>query len=105
MEDRPLNWQQRGRLWLRLGIRLVLAMGLVLGGMKLLPPLLSLFAPFLLALLMAAVLNPLVRWGQRRLGWSRRLLSLLVVLLIFGLLGGGVVLLVYGVGSEVVSQQ
>ena len=103
MEDRPLNWQQRGRLWLRLGIRLVLAMGLVLGGMKLLPPLLSLFAPFLLALLMAAVLNPLVRWAQRRLGWSRRLLSLLVVLLIFGLLGGGVALLVYGVGSEVVS--
>lgn len=103
MEQKPLTWPQRGRLWLRLGIRLMLVLVVVLAGAKLLPPLFSLFAPFLLALLVAAGLNPLVRWLQRNLGWSRRLLSLLVVLLIFGLLGGGVVLLVYGVGREVVS--
>lgn len=103
MENRPLTWGQRGRLWLRLGIRLMLALAAALAGMKLLPPVLSLFAPFLLAFLVAAALNPLVRWGQRRLGWSRGLLSLLTVLLMFGLLGGGVALLVYGVGSEVVS--
>lgn len=103
MKNRPLTWGQRGRLWLRLGIRLMLALVVVLAGAKLLPPLLSLFAPFLLALLVAAALNPAVRWGQRQLGWSRRLLSLLLVLLLFSLLGGVVVLLVYGVGGEVVS--
>ncbi len=103
MENRPLTWGQRGRLWLRLGIRLILVLAAVTAGVKLLPPLLSLFAPFLLAFLVAAALNPVVRWVQRKLGWSRGLLSLVTVVVLFGLFGGGVALLVYGVGSEVVS--
>lgn len=103
MEERMLNWKQRGALWLRLGIRLVLW---GLGGVaawKLLPPVLSLLAPFLLGYLMAAVLNPLVRWLQRQLGWSRGLLSLLVVFGIFGLLGVGLALVVYGMSREILS--
>lgn len=102
MEPRLLTWRQRGRLWLRLGIRSALALG-ALAALALLPPAVSLFAPFLLAFLVAAALNPLVRWGQRQLGWSRGPLALLLVVLLFALLGGTAVGLACGVGSEVVS--
>ena len=61
-----LTWRERGWLWLRLGIRLALAglalfLVLRLGG-----PMLSLFAPFVAAWVAAALLNPLVRWFQRK---------------------------------------
>ena len=79
MEREQLSWQERGQLWLRLIIRLVLAAAAVVLVAKLGPPLLSLFAPFVAALIVAALLNPAVRWLQRRLGWSRKLLSLLLV--------------------------
>ena len=103
MEYKQLTWPQRGRLWLRLGIRLALFLLAVLICVKVFPPLLSLLAPFVAALIVAAMLNPLVRWVQRKLGWSRRLLSLLILLLIFGLIGGGLYLMVYAAGSEMVS--
>lgn len=103
MQHKQLTWPQRGRLWLRLGIRLALAALAVLAVVKALPPLLSLFAPFVAAFITAALLNPLVRWVQRRLGWSRRLLSLLILLLIFALTGGALFLMAYAAGSEVVS--
>ncbi len=70
MEREQLSWQERGQLWLRLIIRLVLAAAAVVLVAKLGPPLLSLFAPFVAALIVAALLNPAVRWLQRRLGWS-----------------------------------
>lgn len=103
MERKILTWPQRGRLWLRLGIRLLLTALAVLAAAKLLRPSLSLFAPFLLAFGMAAVLNPLVRRLQRKLGWSRGLVSLVTVLVLVGLAGGALGLLIYGLGSEVVS--
>ena len=46
MEREQLSWQERGQLWLRLIIRLVLAAAAVVLVAKLGPPLLSLFAPF-----------------------------------------------------------
>lgn len=101
--QQELTWPQRGRLWLRLGIRLVLAVLAVWAAVKLLPPLLSLFAPFVAAFILAAMLNPMVRWVQKKLGWSRRLLSLLILALIFGLTGGGLTLIVYAAGSEMAS--
>lgn len=103
MERKTLTWPQRGQLWLRLGIRLLLTILTVLAAAKLLRPSLSLFAPFLLAYGMAAVLNPLVRKIQRKLGWSRGLVSLVTILVLVGLAGGALGLLIYGLGSEVVS--
>ncbi|MCI8870373.1 MAG: sporulation integral membrane protein YtvI [Lawsonibacter sp.] len=103
MRQEPLTWRQRGQLWLRLGLRLGLSVLAVLLALRLLPPLLGLFAPFVCALVLAALLNSPVRWLQRRLGWSRRLLSLLTLLLLFGLLGGVLTLLVYAAGSELLS--
>lgn len=103
MRGNALTWPQRGCLWMRLGIRLLLILLGLLAAVKLLPAVLSLFAPFLLAGGMAALLNPVVRWLQRKLSWSRSLTALVTVLLLVGLVVGGLVLLVYGLGSEVVS--
>ncbi len=90
MHREQLSWGQRGQLWLRLGIRLVGTLLAAILLWKVGRPLLSLFMPFLLALAAAASLDPLVRTLQRRLGWSRRLLSLLVLTVIFG--GAGTLL-------------
>lgn len=98
-----LTWRQRGWLWLRLGIRLALVL---LAGWLLLRfgrPVLSLFAPFVAALIAAALLNPLVKWVQRRIGWSRQVLTLLLLLLLFGLAGAALGVLVYAAGNELVS--
>ncbi len=103
MERRQLSWRERGALWLRLGIRLVLAaLGLWLL-VRFGRGLLSLFAPFVAALIAAAALTPLVTWSQRRLGWSRQVLTFLLLLLIFGLAGAALGLLLYAAGQEVVS--
>ena len=82
MKPGQLTWPQRGALWLRLGIRIVLVV-LVLWALSCFGrPLLSLFAPFIAALIVAVILNPLVRWFQRRLGWSRSVLALVILLLL-----------------------
>ena len=73
---------------MRMGIRLVLAVLLVLFFRYLVPPLLSLFMPFVLALVVSWLLNPLVRLLQKRLGLSRGFLSLLLILLAFAAVGG-----------------
>ena len=103
MEERKLSWPERGKLWARLGIRLALlaaalwllrAVGL---------PLLSLFAPFVAALITAAILHPLIRRLQRRLGVPRKFSTLLILLLLFGLLGAGIGYLGYAGGVELVA--
>ena len=103
MERKQLTWPQRGQLWLRLGIRLGLAALAVWLVIKLGRPLLSLFAPFLFALMFAAMLNPPVKNLQRLLGWNRQALTLLLLLLLFGLIGGGLALLVYAAAGQLLS--
>ena len=103
MEYRELSWPQRGKLWLRLGIRLVLTVLLILVLVWLVPPLLSLFMPFVVALVVAWLLNPLVRMIHQRIGISRKLVSFLLVLLLFCLAGGVLAYFVYAVAAEVVS--
>ena len=103
MRPGQLTWRQRGWLWLRLSIRFILAVLALVLLAKFGRPLLSLLAPFVAALVAAAVLNPLVKWFQRKLGWSRRFLTLLLLLLLFGGLGAVIGLLVYSAGNELVS--
>lgn len=103
MNNKQLTWPQRGALWLRLGIRLGLTALAVWLAIRFGRPLLSLFAPFLLALIAAAALNPLVKKLQKLLGWNRQVLTLLLLFLIFGLLGGGLALLVYAAAGQLVS--
>ena len=103
MNNKQLTWPQRGALWLRLGIRLGLTALAVWLAVRFGRPLLSLFAPFLLALIAAAALNPLVKKLQKLLGWNRQVLTLLLLFLIFGLLGGGLALLVYAAAGQLVT--
>lgn len=103
MNNRQLTWPQRGRLWLRLGLRLILTALAVWTVIRFGRPLLSLFAPFLFALAAAALLNPLVKRLQKVLGWNRQLLSALLLILLFGLIGGGLALLVYAAAGQLMS--
>ena len=103
MEEQELSWRERGRLWMRLGIRLLLTLftlaALALAG----PPLLSLFMPFVLAFVVAWLLNPLIRGIQRRLGLPRKLLSLVLILLILAGAGGALVAFIWNIAGELVS--
>ena len=103
MEETKLSWPERGRIWARLGIRLALLLAAVWLLKRVGLPLLSLFAPFVAALITAAILHPLIRWFQRRLGVPRKLSTLLILLLLFGLLGAGIGYLGYAAGVELVS--
>lgn len=100
MEHTPLTWQARGQLWLRLGLRLVLTLAgaalVIWVGL----PLLSLLSPFVLALIFAWVLNPAVRWLQRKTNLSRKLISLVLVVLVFAVIGG----ILFGLGWMAVDQ-
>ena len=103
MERRQLTWDQRGWLWFRLGIRLVLTAVTLVLLLRFGRRLLSLFAPFLAAAAAAAVLNRPVRWLQRKLGWSRQLVTLALLLVLVGTVGGAVGLLGYAAGQEVMA--
>ncbi len=103
MEFPELSWRERGRLWIRLGVRL----GLVALAWLLLTrvglPLLSLLMPFVLALCVAWLLNPLVRALHKRLGLSRKLLSILLILLILAVVGGIITVFVWNIAQETAS--
>ena len=103
MNGKELTWRERGRLWLRLGIRLAGTILVVLFLMYGAPPLLGLLMPFVLALVLTWILNPAIVKVQRRLGASRKALSLVMLILIFTVAGGLLAALVYSVVSEVAS--
>ena len=100
MEHGPLNWRDRGALWVRIGIRVALVVAAVLLLRYAAPPLLSLLGPFVLALIVAWLLNPLVRWLHRRLSISRNAISLVLIVLIFCAIGGAL----FGLGYMAVDQ-
>lgn len=88
MEPIQLTWKQRGELWLRLGVRgilLVLALLALRYGVL---PLVSLLSPFVLALVLSWLLNPPVRWLQKKLSISRGPITLTLLILVFAVVGG-----------------
>lgn len=95
-----LTARQRAQLWIRLGIRALVVLGAVLALVYLLPPLSALFMPFILALILAWFLHPPVRALQQRLGVSRKILSMIIILLVY--LAAAAIL--YGLGYAVFSQ-
>ena len=95
-----LTARQRAQLWIRLGIRALVVLGAVLALVYLLPPLSALFMPFILALILAWFLHPPVRALQQRLGVSRKILSMVIILLVY--LAAAAIL--YGLGYAVFSQ-
>lgn len=101
MDKHELSWHDRGRLWLRMGIRLILTVAVLVFLGVAGRPLLSLFFPFLLAVVMAWLLNPAVRFLQKKIGASRGVLSLLLILLLFCLAGGVLFVAGYNILIEI----
>ncbi len=95
-----LTWRQRGRLWLRLGLRLGLwGLGALFARWAL-PGLLDLFGPFLAALGVAWLLNRPIRFLQRRLHLRRGAASVGMVVLSASAVGG----MIAGLGYLLVTQ-
>lgn len=103
MQRKQLNWSQRGQLWMRLFIRVLGTVLILWAIFRFGRPLLSLFMPFILALAAAALLDPIVRLLQKRLGWARKWVSLVVLIVLVGGIGGAVALLLRSGVEEVVS--
>ena len=100
MEHTQLSWHDRGQLWLRLGLRALLTLGAAALVIWVGLPLLSLFSPFVFALVFAWVLNPAVRWLQRKTNISRKAISMVLVILVFAIIGG----VLFGLGWMAVDQ-
>ena len=88
MELIQLTWKQRGELWLRLGVRAVLLVLALLALRYGVLPILSLLSPFVLALVLSWLLNPPVRWLQKKLSVSRGVITMALLVLVFGVVGG-----------------
>lgn len=88
MEPIQLTWKQRGELWLRLGVRAVLLVLALLALRYGVLPILSLLSPFVLALVLSWLLNPPVRWLQKKLSVSRGVITIALLILVFGVVGG-----------------
>ncbi|NLF35351.1 MAG: hypothetical protein GX585_05240, partial [Clostridiales bacterium] len=102
MGFRELSWRDRGRLWLRMLIRTALTAAVLLLLFLAGPPLLSLFMPFVLALLFAWLLIPIIRFLQKRVGGSRKVFSFVLVLFILGGVGAVLFALGYSIVTELV---
>ena len=100
---KELSWRERGRLWLRLGLRLALWIISLWVLVRLGPPLVSLFAPFLLAFFVAWGLSPAVRWLHDRWGLPRQAATLALLALAFLALSGVVWWLVSAAAGEIAS--
>ena len=88
MEPIQLTWKQRGELWLRMGVRAVLLVLALLALRYGVLPILSLLSPFVLALVVSWLLNPPVRWLQKKLSVSRGVITMALLILVFGVVGG-----------------
>ena len=102
MTTEPLPATDRN-LYKRLTARLILAVAIVLGLTFLLPPLVRLTAPFLVALFVAILLNPLVRWVNRKLLPSRRATTMIITLIFVLATISLTFILLYRVIREIVS--
>lgn len=96
-----LSWKERGRLWLRLFVRFALAAIFLLLVAKIGMPVLSFCMPFVLGFIFAWLLEPVLRIIIKRTILSRKAVSIILILLICGILGGATTWLVYKVFIEV----
>ena len=84
MDHSFLSWRERLDLWFRLLLR-ILIVGVVLAFLSTwLPRMLSAFMPFCLAFLFAWLVNPPMRFLNRKVGIPRKPLALLFMLILLG---------------------
>ena len=98
-----LPWRERLELWFRLLLRLLIV-GVVLVFLSMwLPQMLSAFMPFCLALLFAWLVNPPMRFLNRKLGISRKPMALLFMLIMMGVFALVLGKFAVVIGTEVIS--
>ena len=102
MRNHLLTARQRMMLGARLGLRFIIFAAAVLLLARFGPGAVRLTMPFLLGWGMAVLLDTPVRWVEKRFGAPRKAVSLVVVLLLLGLVGGGLSLGIYYAGRELV---
>lgn len=95
-----LTWRQRGRLWLRLSLRLALLLLCLAALAGLTPQLFRLFAPFLLAVPVAWLLSPAVCFLHLKFRISPKFSAAALILLVFVALGA----LVWGLSTSAVRE-
>lgn len=101
MEFQELSWRARGRLWLRLLIRVILVAAFLLVLFNIGIPILSFCMPFVLGWIFAWLLEPLVRFLIKKTILSRKAVSILLILVICGILGAAIGWFVYKIFVEV----
>ena len=85
MERKELSWKERGQLWFRLSIRGIVGVIVALLIIKFGKTVISLFMPFILALLLAMAINPLILKIQSRVKFRRSKITIFVLVIIFTL--------------------
>ena len=78
----PLSRTRRQQLWVRLAIRGAIFVGLLLLVFVFGPPLLGYVMPFLLAFLFTWLMEPLLRFFQRRLRMPRKAGAIVLILIL-----------------------
>jgi sporulation integral membrane protein YtvI len=101
LEFQELSWRARGRLWLRLLIRVALAVTFLLLFFNIGIPVLSFCMPFVLGWIFAWLMEPLVRFLIKKTILSRKAVSILLILVICGILGGAIGWFIYKIFVEV----
>lgn len=98
----PKSYSNKG-LYTRLFIRSILAALIMVFIIFIFPKALKLLFPFVLALIVAVVLNPVVNTINRKFGISRRIIALVLDLLVFMLVATLIGTLAYSVVNEAVA--
>ena len=98
-----LSWRERGRLWLRLGLRLILTMVALWLVWTVGRPLLRLMMPFVVALVLTWILNPAINTLEKRLKVRRNILSMILVILGVAVVGAVVAGLIYALIGQILS--
>jgi len=83
--DNHLN-EDRKQLYLRILVRAIITFLIFWSAVYIVPRTFPLIAPFFYAFLLATALNPLILKLNERLKWSRRVLSLVLVILVIAIL-------------------
>ncbi len=88
------------KIYLRVLVNLVLTIAALSLIIWLLPAALRFFAPFVVAIIISAIANPLVKFLRKRLKFARKLSSVIVILLVVTAVAG----ILYGVGYFIVTE-
>lgn len=100
--DKKLTWNQRGKLWFRLIIRAIIAIavGFILFNFG--TQIIKLFMPFILALIIAMILDPFVHRLQSQMRTKRSIVTLIVIAMLSIMTGIIIYLLVRSLTLEVI---